>query len=50
VKVEFPCIIIMGGRGTKLSSCDIEHLLQTTSFTRSQIKTWHRGFMVSSNL
>ena len=40
----------MGGRGSKLSPCDIEHLLQTTSFTRSQIKTWHRGFMVSENL
>jgi len=39
-------LTIMGGRTSKLSSYDIEHLLQTTSFTRSQIKSWHRGFMV----
>ena len=37
----------MGGRGSKLSPCDVDYLLQTTSFTRSQIKTWYRGFMVS---
>jgi len=37
----------MGGRESKLSNYDVEYLLQTTSFTRSQIKSWHRGFMVS---
>jgi neurocalcin delta len=35
----------MGNRPTKLSKEDVEYLLNNTSYSRTQIKKWYRGFM-----
>ena len=39
----------MGGKGSKskLPKEDMDFLVQNTNFSRSQIKQWYKGFMVS---
>jgi len=38
----------MGNSGSKkLSKEDMAFLIENTNFTRSQIKAWYKGFMVS---
>ena len=40
----------MGNRQPKLSKEDLNALLDKTCFTKSQIKTWYKGFMVTMTL
>jgi len=37
----------MGNRHPKLSKEDLNALLDKTCFTKTQIKQWHKGFMVT---
>ena len=40
----------MGNRPPKLSREDLNALLDKTCFTKTQIKQWYKGFMVSNNI
>lgn len=38
---------VMGNHQPKLSKEDLDMLLSKTCFTKTQIKQWYKGFMVS---